>query len=26
LVLGKVFDEIGFDKIPDELFRHLEAV
>jgi transposase len=23
LVLGKVFDEIGFDKIPDELFRHL---
>jgi hypothetical protein len=23
LVLGKIFDEIGFDKIPDELFRHL---
>ena len=23
LVLGKLFDEIGFNKIPDELFRHL---
>jgi hypothetical protein len=23
LLLGKLFDEIGFDKIPDELFRHL---
>ena len=23
LVLGKIFDEIGFNKIPDELFRHL---
>lgn len=23
LVLGKIFDEIGFDEIPDELFRHL---
>ena len=23
LVLGKIFDEIGFNKINDELFRHL---
>jgi transposase len=23
LVLGKLFDEVGFNKIPDELFRHL---
>lgn len=23
LLLGKLFDEIGFNKIPDELFRHL---
>ncbi len=23
LILGKIFDEIGFNKIPDELFRHL---
>jgi len=23
LLLGKLYDEIGFDKIPDELFRHL---
>lgn len=23
LLLGKIFDEIGFDKIPDELFRQL---
>ena len=23
LILGKIFDEIGFDKIPDSLFRHL---
>lgn len=23
LLLGKIFDEIGFNKIPDELFRHL---
>jgi transposase len=23
LILGKLFDEIGFNKIPDELFRHL---
>ncbi len=23
LLLGRLFDEIGFDKIPDELFRHL---
>ena len=23
LVLGKLFDEIGFNKIPDELFRYL---
>jgi len=23
LILGKIFEEIGFDKIPDELFRHL---
>lgn len=23
LVLGKLFDEIGFNQIPDELFRHL---
>jgi transposase len=23
LILGKLFDEIGFDKVPDELFRHL---
>jgi hypothetical protein len=23
LLLGKLFDEIGFNKIKDELFRHL---
>lgn len=23
LLLGKIFDEIGFNEIPDELFRHL---
>lgn len=23
LILGKIFDEIGFDRIPEELFRHL---
>ena len=23
LLLGKLFDEIGFNQIPDELFRHL---
>lgn len=23
LILGKLFDEIGFNQIPDELFRHL---
>jgi transposase len=23
LLLGKIFDEIGFNRIPDELFRHL---
>ena len=23
LILGKIFEEIGFNKIPDELFRHL---
>jgi transposase len=23
LLLGKIFDEIGFNKIPDDLFRHL---
>jgi len=23
LILGKIFNEIGFNKIPDELFRHL---
>ncbi|MEO5572643.1 MAG: IS1634 family transposase [Bacteroidia bacterium] len=23
LLLGKIYDEIGFNKIPDELFRHL---
>ena len=23
LILGKLFDQIGFNKIPDDLFRHL---
>lgn len=23
LILGKIFDETGFNKISDELFRHL---